>query len=71
MNGPSGPFFICRPWPNKAERKPGVANGTYIFSVPGSPGACKDARDGILKYPLDNRHRPCNFDEIMPRLLER
>jgi molybdenum cofactor biosynthesis protein B len=48
----------------------GVANGTYIFCVPGSPGACKDAWNGILKYQLDNRHRPCNFVEIMPRLLE-
>jgi len=48
----------------------GVANGTYIFCVPGSPGACRDAWEGILKYQLDNRHRPCNFVEIMPRLLE-
>ena len=48
----------------------GVANGTYIFCVPGSPGACKDAWEGILKYQLDNRHQPCNFVEIMPRLLE-
>lgn len=48
----------------------GVAKGTYIFCVPGSPGACKDAWEGILKYQLDNRHRPCNFVEIMPRLLE-
>lgn len=49
----------------------GVANGTYIFCVPGSPGACKDAWEGILKYQLDNRHRPCNFVDIMPRLMER
>ena len=49
----------------------GVANGTYIFCVPGSPGACRDAWEGILKYQLDNRHRPCNFVEIMPRLLEK
>jgi molybdenum cofactor biosynthesis protein B len=48
----------------------GVAGGTYIFCVPGSPGACRDAWQGILKYQLDNRHRPCNFVEIMPRLLE-
>ncbi|MEE9588836.1 MAG: molybdenum cofactor biosynthesis protein B [Hyphomicrobiaceae bacterium] len=48
----------------------GVANGTYIFCVPGSPGACKDAWHGILKWQLDNRHRPCNFVEIMPRLQE-
>jgi len=48
----------------------GVAHGTYIFCVPGSPGACKDAWNGILKWQLDNRHRPCNFVEIMPRLEE-
>ncbi len=48
----------------------GVANATYIFCVPGSPGACKDAWNGILKFQLDIRHRPCNFVEIMPRLQE-
>lgn len=48
----------------------GVARGTYIFCLPGSPGACKDAWGGILKWQLDNRHRPCNFVEIMPRLEE-
>jgi molybdenum cofactor biosynthesis protein B len=48
----------------------GVAHGTYIFCIPGSPGACKDAWNGILKHQLDNRHRPCNFVEIMPRLME-
>lgn len=48
----------------------GVANGTYIFCVPGSPGACKDAWNEILKWQFDNRHRPCNFVEIMPRLME-
>ena len=48
----------------------GVAGATYIFCVPGSPGACKDAWDGILVYQLDNRHRPCNLVEIMPRLTE-
>jgi molybdenum cofactor biosynthesis protein B len=48
----------------------GVAKGTYVFCVPGSPGACRDAWDGILKYQLDIRHRPCNFVEIMPRLEE-
>ncbi|MDX2203565.1 MAG: molybdenum cofactor biosynthesis protein B [Hyphomicrobiaceae bacterium] len=48
----------------------GVAHGTYIFCLPGSPGACKDAWGGILKWQLDNRHRPCNFVEIMPRLEE-
>lgn len=49
----------------------GVAGGTYLFALPGSPGAVKDGWDGILKYQLDNRHRPCNFVEIMPRLMER
>jgi molybdopterin adenylyltransferase len=48
----------------------GLAQGTYIFCLPGSPGACKDAWNGILKWQLDNRHRPCNFVEIMPRLEE-
>jgi molybdenum cofactor biosynthesis protein B len=48
----------------------GVAKATYIFVLPGSPGACKDAWDGILKDQLDYRHRPCNFVEIMPRLDE-
>lgn len=48
----------------------GVANATYIFVLPGSPGACKDAWDGILKWQLDYRHMPCNFVEIMPRLDE-
>jgi molybdopterin adenylyltransferase len=48
----------------------GLANGTYIFCLPGSPGACKDAWNGILQWQLDNRHRPCNFVEIMPRLGE-
>jgi molybdopterin adenylyltransferase len=48
----------------------GVAGATYIFCLPGSPGACRDAWDGILKQQLDFRHRPCNFVEIMPRLGE-
>jgi molybdopterin adenylyltransferase len=48
----------------------GLARGTYIFCLPGSPGACKDGWNGILKWQLDNRHRPCNFVEIMPRLEE-
>jgi molybdenum cofactor biosynthesis protein B len=48
----------------------GVAKGTYIFCLPGSPGACRDAWEGILKAQLDNRHRPCSFVEIMPRLTE-
>ncbi|WP_065332362.1 molybdenum cofactor biosynthesis protein B [Tritonibacter mobilis] len=48
----------------------GVAQGTYLFALPGSPGACKDAWDEILQKQLDYRHRPCNFVEIMPRLDE-
>ncbi len=48
----------------------GVINGKYIFCLPGSPSACKDAWDQILIYQLDIRHRPCNFVEIMPRLTE-
>ncbi len=48
----------------------GVAGGKYLFALPGSPGACRDAWDEILKWQLDYRHRPCNFVEIMPRLEE-
>ena len=48
----------------------GVAKGTYLFALPGSPGAVKDGWDGILKPQLDYRHKPCNFIEIMPRLDE-
>ncbi len=48
----------------------GVANGTYIFCVPGSSGACRTAWEYILKDQLDARNRPCNFAELIPRLLE-
>lgn len=48
----------------------GVAGGTYLFALPGSSGACKDAWDEILKWQFDYRHRPCNFVEILPRLDE-
>ncbi|NBD28743.1 MAG: molybdenum cofactor biosynthesis protein B [Alphaproteobacteria bacterium] len=48
----------------------GVAGGTYLFALPGSTGACKDAWDEILQYQLDYRHLPCNFVEIFPRLDE-
>ena len=48
-----------------------VINYTYIFSLPGSPSACKDGWDDILQYQLDIRHKPCNFIEIMPRLKEK
>lgn len=48
----------------------GVAGGTYLFALPGSPGACRDAWDDILRFQLDSRHRPCNLVELMPRLQE-
>lgn len=48
----------------------GVCQGTYLFALPGSPGACKDAWDEILQRQLDYRHLPCNFVEILPRLDE-
>jgi molybdenum cofactor biosynthesis protein B len=48
----------------------GVAGGTYLFALPGSTGAVKDAWDDILLSQLDNRHRPCNLVELMPRLQE-
>lgn len=48
----------------------GVAGGTYLFALPGSPSACRDAWDELLVHQLDYRHRPCNFVEIMPRLTE-
>ncbi len=49
----------------------GVAGGTYLFALPGSTGACRDAWDDILQYQLDIRHKPCNFAELLPRLQER
>ncbi|HWA31067.1 MAG TPA: molybdenum cofactor biosynthesis protein B [Rhizomicrobium sp.] len=49
----------------------GVAKGKYLFALPGSTGAVKDGWDGILRYQLDIRHKPCNFVEIMPRLMEK
>ncbi|OUS15423.1 molybdenum cofactor biosynthesis protein B [Rhodospirillales bacterium 47_12_T64] len=48
----------------------GVAKGTYLFALPGSPSACKDGWSEILRSQLDNRHRPCNLVELMPRLQE-
>ena len=48
----------------------GVAGGTYLFALPGSPSACRDAWQDILVHQLDNRFRPCNFVELMPRLQE-
>jgi molybdopterin adenylyltransferase len=48
----------------------GVAGGTYLFALPGSPSACRDAWEDILRHQLDNRYRPCNLVELMPRLNE-
>jgi molybdenum cofactor biosynthesis protein B len=48
----------------------GLANGTPIFCLPGSPGACRDGWDGIIQYQLDMRHKPCNLVEMMPRFME-
>ena len=48
----------------------GVAGGTYLFALPGSPGAARDGWDDILVWQLDIRHRPCNLVELMPRLQE-
>ncbi len=48
----------------------GVAGGTYLFALPGSPSACRDAWDDILRWQLDSRLRPCNLVELMPRLME-
>ncbi|HEX6980095.1 MAG TPA: molybdenum cofactor biosynthesis protein B [Alphaproteobacteria bacterium] len=48
----------------------GVAGGTYLFALPGSPSACRDGWEEILRWQLDNRHRPCNLVELMPRLQE-
>lgn len=48
----------------------GVAGGTYLFALPGSPSACRDGWEEILRWQLDNRHRPCNLVELMPRLTE-
>ncbi len=49
----------------------GVAGGTYLFALPGSPSACRDAWDDILVHQLDYRFKPCNFVELMPRLMEK
>lgn len=49
----------------------GVANGTFLFALPGSTGACKDGWDQILVHQLDSTHKPCNLVELMPRLLEK
>ncbi|MES1200886.1 MAG: molybdenum cofactor biosynthesis protein B [Pseudomonadota bacterium] len=49
----------------------GVAQGTFIFALPGSNGACRDGWDKVIRWQLDSRHMPCNLVELMPRLLER
>ena len=49
----------------------GVANGTFIFALPGSNGAVKDGWDKVISYQLDSRHKPCNLVELMPRLMEK
>ncbi|SVB23913.1 uncharacterized protein METZ01_LOCUS176767, partial [marine metagenome] len=49
----------------------GVANGTFLFALPGSTGACKDAWDMIIVHQLDSTHKPCNLVELMPRLMEK
>ncbi|MEX2297267.1 MAG: molybdenum cofactor biosynthesis protein B [Dongiaceae bacterium] len=49
----------------------GVVRGTYLFALPGSPGACRDGWEEVLKHQLDYRHRPCNLVELMPRLMEK
>ena len=49
----------------------GLANGTPVFCLPGSPGACRDGWDGIIQHQLDHRHKPCNLVEMMPRFMER
>jgi molybdopterin adenylyltransferase len=49
----------------------GLSNGTFIFALPGSNGACKDGWDHVIRWQLDSRHKPCNMVELMPRLLER
>ena len=49
----------------------GVAKGTFLFALPGSTGACKDAWDMIIVHQLDNTHKPCNLVELMPRLMEK
>lgn len=49
----------------------GMAGGTYLFALPGSPSACRDAWEGILKHQLDSRSKPCNFVELIPRLKEK
>ena len=46
----------------------GISNGKYLFSLPGSPSACKDALDQIIKFQLDSNYKPCNLVEILPKI---
>ncbi|RMF12276.1 MAG: molybdenum cofactor biosynthesis protein B [Alphaproteobacteria bacterium] len=64
-------YDIIGPSTIQSRAMAGVAAGTYLFALPGSPSACRDAWDLILAHQLDNRARPCNFVELMPRLKER
>ncbi len=72
-----GEMFRWISWPKigtsalQSRATAGVANGTYLFALPGSTGAVKDGWDEILRWQLDIRHRPCNFVELLPRLRER
>jgi molybdenum cofactor biosynthesis protein B len=63
-------YDIIGPSTIQSRATAGVASGTYLFALPGSPSACRDAWDLILSHQLDNRARPCNFVELMPRLKE-
>jgi molybdenum cofactor biosynthesis protein B len=63
-------YDIIGPSTIQSRAMAGVAKGTYLFALPGSPSACRDAWDLILGHQLDNRARPCNFVELMPRLQE-
>ena len=71
-----GEIFRMISWDNiktstmQSRATAGVAGGTYLFALPGSPGACKDGWDEIFRYQLDIRYGPCNFVEMMPRLTE-
>jgi molybdenum cofactor biosynthesis protein B len=49
----------------------GLVKGVFVFCLPGSPGACRDGWDKVIRWQLDSRHRPCNMVELMPRLLEK
>ncbi|MEI9891365.1 MAG: molybdopterin-binding protein [Caulobacteraceae bacterium] len=54
----------------EAARWAGIVKGVFVFCLPGSPGACRDGWDKVIRWQLDSRHKPCNMVELMPRLLE-